>query len=65
MRGENRIAERDISELLARPVGRPSHKPIVWYTGFLHQAARWKSVQRVVAKVEFYFGELFHGWGSS
>ena len=24
---------RDIEELLPRPVGRPSHKPIVWYKG--------------------------------
>jgi hypothetical protein len=23
-------------------VGRPSHKPIVWYKGFLYQAASWK-----------------------
>jgi hypothetical protein len=29
---------RDIEELLTRPVGRPSDKPIVWYTGFLYQA---------------------------
>jgi hypothetical protein len=28
--------ERDIEELLTRPVGRPSHKPIVWYKGFLY-----------------------------
>jgi hypothetical protein len=25
---------RDIEELLTRPVGRPSHKPIVWYLAF-------------------------------
>jgi hypothetical protein len=24
---------RDVEELLTRPVGRPSHKPIVWYKG--------------------------------
>ena len=51
--------ERDISELLTRPVGRPSHKPVVWYKGFLYQAASWKTARRVVAKVEFHFGELF------
>jgi len=22
-------------------VGRPSHKPVVWYKGFLYQAASW------------------------
>ena len=48
--------ERDIAELLTRPVGRPSHKPVVWYKGFLYQAASWKTARRVVAKVEFHFG---------
>jgi hypothetical protein len=51
--------ERDISELLTRPVGRPSHKSMVWYKGLLYQAASWKTARRVVAKVEFHFGELF------
>jgi hypothetical protein len=51
--------ERDIAELLTRPVGRPSHKPVVWYKGFLYQAASWKTARRVVAKVEFHSGELF------
>jgi hypothetical protein len=50
---------RDIEELLMRPVGRPSHKPIVWYKGFLYQASSWKTARRVVAKVEFHAGELF------
>jgi hypothetical protein len=40
-------------------VGRPSHKPVAWYKGFLYQAANWKTARRVVAKVEFHFGELF------
>src|SRR5215470_12408997 len=51
--------ERDIAELVARRVGRPSHKPVVLYKGFLYQAASWKRARRVVAKVEFHFGELF------
>ena len=51
--------ERDIAELLTRPVGRPSHKPVVWYKSFLYQAASWKTARRVVAKVEFHAGELF------
>jgi hypothetical protein len=55
----NENLERDISELLTRPVGRPSHKPVVWYKGFLYQAASWKTARRVVAKVEFHLGELF------
>jgi hypothetical protein len=50
---------RDIEELLTRPVGRFSHKPVVWYKGFLDQAASWQTARRVVAKVEFHAGELF------
>jgi hypothetical protein len=55
----NDSLERDIAELLTRPVGRPSHKPVVWYKSFLYQAASWKTARRVVAKVGFHFGELF------
>ena len=55
----NDSLERDIAELLPRPVGRPSQKPLVEYKGFLYQAATWKTARRVVAKVEFHFGELF------
>ena len=32
---------------------------MVWYKSFLYQAASWKTARRVVAKVEFHFGELF------
>src|SRR5262249_38658819 len=45
----NENLERDI-ELLTRPVGRPSDKPVVWYKSFLYQAASWKTARRVVAK---------------
>jgi len=55
----NENMERDIAELLTRPVGRPSHKPVVCYKGFLYKTASWKMARRVVAKVEFHFGELF------
>jgi hypothetical protein len=55
----NDSLERDISGLLTRPVGRPSHKPAIGYKSFLYQAASWKTARRVVAKVEFHFGELF------
>jgi hypothetical protein len=55
----NDSLERNIAELLTRPTGRPSHKPVVWYKGFLYQAASWKTARRVVAKVEFHLGELF------
>ena len=55
----NENLERDVAELLPRPVGRPSHKPIVWYKGFLYKAASWTTARRVVAKVEHHAGELF------
>ena len=50
---------RDIAELLIRPVGRPRHKPVVWYKGFLYRAASWTTARRVVAKIEHHAGELF------
>jgi hypothetical protein len=55
----NENLERDIAELLTRPVGRPSHKPVVWYKGFLYRATSWNTARRVVAKVEHHAGELF------
>ncbi len=55
----NENLERDIAELLTRPVGRPSHKPMAWYKGFLYKAASWNTARRVVAKVEHHTGELF------
>jgi DDE family transposase len=55
----NNNLERDIAELLIRPVGRPSYKPLVWFKSFLYPAVSWKTARRVVAKVEFHFGELF------
>ena len=51
--------QRDIAELLTRPVGRPSHRPLVRYKSFLYQAESWDKARRVVAKVEFHAGELF------
>jgi hypothetical protein len=55
----NEKLERDVVELLPRPVGRPSIKPLVEYKGFLYQAASWGTARRVVAKVEHHQGELF------
>ena len=51
--------ERDIAELVPRPVGRPSKKPLVEYKGFLYQAAGWKTARRVVAQVAHHLGELY------
>jgi hypothetical protein len=39
--------DRDIAELLTRPVGRPGKKPVVWYKSFLNQAASWKKARRL------------------
>ena len=44
---------------MTRPVGRPSHTPVVWYRGSRYQAASGKTARRVVVKVVFHFGELF------
>jgi hypothetical protein len=55
--------ERDIAELLTRPVGHPSHKPVAWHKSFLYQATSWETARRVVAKVEFHLGELFRRVG--
>jgi hypothetical protein len=51
--------QRNITELLTRPVGRPSYKPVVRHKSFFYQAAGWKQARRVVAEVEFHCGELF------
>jgi hypothetical protein len=51
--------DRNITELLTRPLGRPSYKPVVWFKSLLYQAVSWKTARRVVAKVEFHCGELF------
>ena len=53
----NDNVQHDIEELLTRPVGRPSHKPIVWHKGFLYQATSWKTARRVVAKVELFLNQ--------
>ena len=55
----NAVLEREIEHLLTRPVGRPSHKPKVFYHSFQYQAKSWRHSRRVVAKVEWHAGELF------
>ena len=55
----NGCLERDITDLLTRPVGGPSHRPVVRCKSFLCQTRSWTKARRVVAKVEFHFGELF------
>jgi len=50
----NNTLEQAVAELLRRPVGRPSHRPVVRYTSFRYQAGGWKIARRVVAKIEFH-----------
>jgi hypothetical protein len=53
------MLERNIAHLLKRPVGRPSKRPKVFYHSFGYQAKSWDRARCVVAKVEWYAGELF------
>ncbi len=55
----NDVLMASISHLLTRPVGRPSHKPKVFYESFSYQAQSWDHPRRLVAKVEWHEGELF------
>jgi len=48
-----------VAELLPRPVGPLSHRPIVWYKSFLCRVASWTTARRVVPKVEHHAGQLF------
>ena len=55
----NASLEWEIADLLFRPPGRPSQKPLVRYKSFRYQAGSWTQPRRVVAKVEHHTGELF------
>ena len=55
----NAVLERKIEHLLTRPVGRPSHKPKIFYHSFQYQAKSWRRPRRVVAKIEWHAEELF------
>jgi hypothetical protein len=48
-----------LAEILFRPPGRPSRKPLVRYKSFAHQAGSGTKPRRIVAKVEHHPGELF------
>jgi hypothetical protein len=56
---DNQILYKKIEHMLTRPVGRPPKKPVVLYHSFRYQAASWNIARRVVAKIEWYAGELF------
>ena len=55
----NEVLQREITHLLTRPTEWPSRNPLVSYHGFGYQAQSWNAPRRVVAKVEWYQGELF------
>ena len=56
----NDVLQREIAHLLVRPTEWPRHtKRIVSYHDFAYQAQSWHAPRRVVAKVEWYQGELF------
>ena len=55
----NKSLELEIEDILFRPRGRPSRKPLVRYKSFRYQAESWATPRRIVAKVEHHPGELF------
>ena len=55
----NKSLELAIEEILFRPPGRPSWKPLVRYKSFRYQAQSWSQARRIVAQVEHHQGELF------
>ena len=55
----NKSVELEIDDLLFRPPGRPSRKPLVRYKSFRYRAKSWNTPRRIVAKVEHHQGELF------
>ena len=55
----NKNRELEIEDILFRPLGGPSRKPLVRYKSFRYQAESWSKPRRVVAKVEHHAGELF------
>ena len=59
----NQVIQEQIQPLLERPTEWPSREPIVSYHDFAYQAQSWHLPRRVVAKVEWHQGELFHRVG--
>jgi Transposase DDE domain group 1 len=55
----NAVLQRRIARLLTRPVGRPPHEVRRLYASIRYQAQTWSHSRRVVAKVEWYPGELY------
>ena len=55
----NKSLELEIEDILFRPPGRPSRKPLVRDKSFRYQAESWSKARRIVAQVEHHQGELF------
>jgi len=55
----NSVLLERIGWLLKRPVGRPPHEVRRYHTSLRYQAGSWTKPRRVVAKVEWYPGELY------
>ena len=55
----NAVLERKIARWMTRPVGRPSHKPKVFYHNVRYRAGSWDQPRRVVVKIAWHAGELF------
>ena len=55
----NQVLQDKIGHLLKRPVGRPPHEVRRYYASFGYQAQSWNRRRHVVAKIEWYPGELY------
>ena len=55
----NTILQEPVAHLLKRPVGRPPNHVQRFHASFSYQAGSWDKKRRVVAKVEWYPGELY------
>lgn len=55
----NAVLQDRIADLPRRPVGRPPNHVRRLYASFGYRAGSWNRTRRVVAKVEWYPGELF------
>ncbi len=55
----NQIFQARIGHLLKRPAGRLLHHIQRFYERFHYKAASWFHSRRVVAKLEWHFGEFF------
>jgi hypothetical protein len=59
----NQVLQDKIGHLLKRPVGRPPHEIRRYYASFRYQAQSWNKPRHVVAKIEWYPGELYPSVG--